>query len=182
MRLKTFGLLSLPVAAVAALASRLDPGDMGDAVTVRMNAPVDDVWAFVTDVTTTSQYSEETFDAEWLGDATEAAVGARFRGRVKRNGRGPAYWTECRIDICEPNEDFGFAVVANDRPINHWRYRFAPIRGGAMDGGTEVTESFQLEPSLPTKLYWTLAGPLRRPTNVRNMRTTLENIKRIVER
>lgn len=177
MRIKTLGLLSIPIAGVAALARRVDPSDMGDSVTVRMAAPVDDIWDLVTDVTNTSRYSEETFDAEWLDGATEAAVGARFRGRVKRNGRGPAYWTECRIDTCDRNEDFQFTVVAGDRPVNTWRYRFAPVD----DTTTDVTESFALAPSPFTKAYWALAGPLRRPTNLRNMRNTLENIKAIVE-
>lgn len=177
MRIKTLGLFTLPIAGAVALASRVSDEDMGDSVTVRMNAPVSDVWALVTDVTNTSRYSEETFDAEWLGDATEAAVGVRFRGRVKRNGRGPAYWTECRIDTCDPDRDFEFAVVANDRPINTWRYRFEAID----DDTTDVTESFQLAPSPFTRVYWALIGPLRRPTNLRNMRSTLENIKRIVE-
>lgn len=178
MRIKTLGLLAAPLAGIAALASRVRPSDMGDSVAVRMAAPVDDVWDLITDVTNTSRFSEETFDAEWLGGATEPAVGARFRGRVKRNGRGPAYWTECRIDTCERNEDFAFTVVGpGDRPINSWRYQFTPTD----DGGTEVTESFQLAPSPFTKVYWAIAGPLRRPTNVRNMRSTLENVRRIVE-
>lgn len=186
MRVKTLGLIALPVAGVAALASRVTDADMGDSVSVRMNAPVDDVWALLTDVTNTSRYSEETFDAEWLDGATEAAVGARFRGRVKRNGRGPAYWTECRIDTCDHNRDFQFTVVAGNRAVNTWRYQFAPVEGSAVDGstddgGTEVTESFQLAPSPFTRAYWAVAGPRRRPTNLRNMRTTLENVKRIVE-
>lgn len=177
MRIARLGLVAAPLVGVAALASRVRPADMGDAVTVRIEAPAADVWALISDVTNTSRYSEETFDAEWLGGATGPAVGARFRGRVKRNGRGPAYWTECRIDTCEPNRDFQFTVVAGDRAINTWRYQLEEV-----DGGTAVTESFQLAPSPFTKLYWAVAAPLRRPTNLRNMRSTLENIKTIVER
>ena len=141
-----------------------------------MNAPVDDVWALVTDPTNTSRYAEETFEAEWVGGASEAVVGARFRGHVRRNGRGPAYWAECRIDTCDRNRDFAFSVVAGNRVLNTWRYRFAETAGG-----TEVTESFQLPPAPMSRVYWALAGPLRRKTNLRNMRTTLENIKTIVE-
>ena len=176
MRLKLLGLLTLPIAGVAALARRVDPDDMAGSATVRMDAPIDNVWSLITDVTNTGQYSEETFDAEGLGDATEAAVGARFRGRVKRNGRGPAYWTECRVDTCDRHADFQFTVVAGDRAVNTWRYQFSPV-----EGGTEVTESFQLAPSPFTKAYWAVAGPLRRPTNIRNMQSTLENVRTIVE-
>lgn len=174
--MKRLGLLALPIAGLAALARRVDDAEMGDSVTVRMKAPVGDIWGLITDVTNTSRYSKETFDAEWLGGATRPEVGARFRGRVKRNGRGPAYWTVCRIDTCEPNKDFQFSVVAGDRPINTWRYQFA-----AVDGATDVTESFRLAPSPLTKAYWAVAGPLRRSTNLENMRATLENVRAIVE-
>jgi hypothetical protein len=45
-----------------------------------------------------------------------------------------------------------------------------------------VTESFQLPGTLPTRLYWLLAGPLRMRTNLNGMRTTLERIKAAAER
>jgi hypothetical protein len=46
------------------------------------------------------------------------------------------------------------------------------------DGGTEVTESFRMPDSLFTKLFSVLGGQLRRR---RNVRTTLERIKAVVE-
>ena len=63
---------------------------MRDSVTVHMSASPRTIWEFVSDVTTTSKYSEETFEAEWLDGATAPAVGVRFRGHVLRNGRPPA--------------------------------------------------------------------------------------------
>jgi polyketide cyclase/dehydrase/lipid transport protein len=112
---------------------------MQDAVTEHVDAPPTAVWGLVADVTQTHRYSEETFEAEWLDGATEPAVGVRFRGHVKRNGRGPTYWTVCRITACEPGEEFGFEVLAGNRPVNTWHYRF-----DAAGGGTDVTESFRL--------------------------------------
>ena len=50
-----------------------------------MDAPAQRVWELVSDVRNTGRFSPETFDAEWLDGATEPAVGARFRGHVKRN-------------------------------------------------------------------------------------------------
>ena len=75
---------------------------MHDSVTVHMNAPPDDVWALVSDVTRIGSYSPETFEAEWLDGASGPAVGAKFRGHVKRNGKGPIYWTTCVVhrDAC----------------------------------------------------------------------------------
>ena len=56
----------------------------------------------VADVRNTGRFSPETFDAEWLDGVTEPAVGARFRGHVKRNEIGPVYWTTCRVIACDP--------------------------------------------------------------------------------
>ncbi|HRW36457.1 MAG TPA: SRPBCC family protein, partial [Aquihabitans sp.] len=75
---------------------------MHDSVTVHMDASPADVWALVADVTRIGEFSPETFEAEWLDGATEPAVGARFRGHVKRNGRGPIYWSPCEVVECEP--------------------------------------------------------------------------------
>jgi hypothetical protein len=100
---------------------------MQDAVTEHVDAPPAAVWELVADVTRTHRYSEETFEAEWLDGATGPAVGVRFRGHVKRNGRGPTYWTVCRITACEPGAEFGFEVLAGRRPVNTWHYRFDAV-------------------------------------------------------
>ena len=63
-----------------------------------------------------------------------------------------------------------------DRAVNNWHYRFTP-RGD----GTDVTESFRLNNSLPVRVFWMFAG-LRGRRNVRDMRTTLERIKKVVKR
>jgi ligand-binding SRPBCC domain-containing protein len=149
---------------------------MRDSVTVHMAAPADKIWAFVSDVTTTSQYSEETFEAEWVGGAGAPAVGTRFRGHVLRNGRPPAYWTTCEITACEPGREFGFVVLVGSSKVNNWHYRFTPS-----GDGTDVTESFFLEQKLALKAFWAVAGKLRGRTNRRNMQKTLERIKVIVE-
>jgi hypothetical protein len=150
---------------------------MRDSVTVHMAAPSDKIWSLLSDVTTTSQYSEETFEAEWLDGATAPAVGVRFRGHVLRNGRPPAYWTNCTITQCEPGRSFGFSVgVGSAPPVNNWLYELTPS-----GDGTDVTESFRLEDKPAMKIYWALFGKLRGKTNRRNMRKTLERIKGIVE-
>jgi hypothetical protein len=53
-----------------------------------MAAPAEQIWSVVSDITNTGKFSPETFAAEWLDGATGPAVGTRFRGHVKRNGRG----------------------------------------------------------------------------------------------
>ncbi len=148
---------------------------MQDSVTVHMDAPPDEVWALVSDVTQIGRYSPETFEAEWLDGADGPAEGATFRGHVKRNGRGPTYWTTCKVVACEPGKEFAF-VVGTDSVNNTWRYVLEP-----KDGGTDVTESFQLSNSIPFKVYWALAGRWRGKTNREGMRTTLERMKAVVE-
>jgi hypothetical protein len=134
------------------------------------------VWALVSDITRMGEYSPELIEAEWLGDATGPAVGARYRGHVKRNERGPTYWTECELTECVPGQVFEFVVVFKDRPLNRWRYEFA-----AVDGGTAVTESFDLGNSIWVKIWRPLGGFLRERRNERDMRRTLERVKAVAE-
>ena len=149
---------------------------MHDAVTVHIDASPEPIWALVSDVTKIGRYSPETFEAEWLDGATGPAVGARFRGHVKRNGKGPIYWTTCTVTACEPGREFAFGVGASDKPMNVWRYELQPA-----GDGTDVTESFTLSPTPPLRLYWALFGWTRGRTNRDGMRRTLERIKAEVE-
>jgi len=150
---------------------------MHDSVTVHMQATPDQVWYLVSDVTRIGSYSPETFEAEWLDGATGPAVGAKFRGHVKRNGRGPVYWTTCVVSTCVPGAEFGFDVLTGGKPTNTWTYRIE-----AADGGSDVTESFRLADTLALKIYWALLGWARGKTNRDGMRATLEAIRAEVER
>jgi ligand-binding SRPBCC domain-containing protein len=152
-------------------------GSMRDEVTVHIAAPPDEVWALVADVTQVGRLSPETFEAEWVGGATGPAVGARFKGHVRRGGRGPVvYWTLCEVTACEPGRLFGFDVLGGGQRINTWLYRFEPS-----GDGTDVTESFALVPSPATRAYWAVAGWVRRPFNRRNLQTSLERLKAVAE-
>lgn len=148
---------------------------MRDSATVLIDAPAMDIWNVVSDIRNTGKFSPETFEAEWLDGATGPALGAKFRGHVKRNEIGPVYWTTCRVTACQPGKEFGFEVLIGDRAVNNWHYRFEPSATS-----TKVTESFWLPfPKLLTPLeplYF-----LRRRRNVRDMTTTLNRIKAYVE-
>lgn len=150
---------------------------MHDSVTLQIDADPLTVWGLVSDITNTGRFSPETFESEWLDGATGPAVGVRFRGHVRRNGRGPTYWTECRITECVPGETFAFEVMApGGRVANTWRYDLEP------DGdGTRITESFRLPSNAFTTLYWAIAGRWRNRTNVEGMRRTLEAVKAVAE-
>ncbi|MET0729373.1 MAG: SRPBCC family protein [Acidimicrobiales bacterium] len=150
---------------------------MHDSVTVHMQATPVEVWDLISDVTRIGELSPETFEAEWLEGATGPQAGARFRGHVKRNGRGPTYWTVCRVTESEPGRVFAFDVLGlGDRKVNSWRYDLE-----AAERGTDATESFRLHANPLTRLYWAVAGAARNRTNVEGMRQTLERVKAIVE-
>jgi hypothetical protein len=150
---------------------------MRGSVTVRMAASADRVWDLVSDVTRVGEFSPETFEAEWLGGASGPGAGARFRGHVRRNGRGPVYWTVCTVVACEPGREFAFAVAGpGGATVNTWRYQMEPSAGG-----TDVTESFELADRPLLRLYWMAAGFARGRTNLNGMRVTLEKLKAVAE-
>ena len=150
---------------------------MDGSVTIHIDAPPEKVWALVSDVTRIGEYSPETFEAEWADGATGPAVGARFRGHVKRNGRGPTYWKTCQVQVCEVGTAFAFGVETGGQVLNTWRYDLE-----AAGEGTDVTESFRLTPTLGLRLYWAALGWSRGRTNRDGMRMTLERMKAELER
>jgi hypothetical protein len=149
---------------------------MRGSVTVHIDASPRVVWELVSDVTRIGEFSPETIGAEWTDGAKGPAVGAHFRGHVKRNGIGPVYWTKCKVIYCEPERDFGFGVYTFGGRTNTWRYQLA-----ASGSGTDVTESFELTPLPLLRFYWGVLGHWRGRANERGMRQTLERIKAIAE-
>ncbi|VEG55309.1 cyclasedehydrase superfamily protein [Mycolicibacterium aurum] len=149
---------------------------MQGSVTVSMAAPPERIWDLIADVRSIGTFSPETFEAEWLDGATGPALGARFRGHVRRNEIGPVYWTPCRVTACEPGREFGFEVLLGDRAVNNWHYSLTPTATG-----TDVTESFRLNQSPLMAVYSMSIGRLRRRRNLRDMRKTLERVKGAVE-
>jgi uncharacterized protein YndB with AHSA1/START domain len=141
-----------------------------------MDAPPDKIWDLVADVTQIGRYSPETFEAEWLDGATGPEVGAKFRGHVKRNGRGPIYWTTCTVSACEPGREFVFGAGPGPKPWTIWGYHLEPS-----GDGTDVTESFDIGANPFVHVYWAIAGRARGRTNRNGMRQTLERIKTEVE-
>src|SRR6201989_1994475 len=110
---------------------------MQGSATGTMSAPADKVWNLIAAVRNIGKFSPEGMEADWFDGASGPALGARFRGHVKRNEIGPVYWTTCRVTACEPGREFGFEVLVGDRPVNNWHYLFTPN-----GSGTDVSESF----------------------------------------
>jgi hypothetical protein len=150
---------------------------MQASVTLHIDAEPTRVWELISDITRMGEYSPEVFEAEWLEGATGPEVGARYRGHVKRNERGPTYWTTCEVTECSPGEVFEFGVMMGDKAMNTWRYEFAPGAGG----GTDATESFRLSGKILPAIWYPLGGFLRQRRNERDMLRTLERVKAVAE-
>jgi polyketide cyclase/dehydrase/lipid transport protein len=103
------------------------------AESIEVNAPSEQVWTMVSDVTRIGEWSPEAVAAQWLDGATGPAVGARFRGRNKRRG---AWSTTCTVTAADPGRAFAFSVGKGETT---WRYDLAPVVGGC-----RVTESFEI--------------------------------------
>jgi uncharacterized protein YndB with AHSA1/START domain len=144
-------------------------------VTLTIAGAPEKVWDLVSDITRIGEFSPETFEARWTHGATGPAVGARFKGHVKRNGVGPTYWSPCTVTKCVENKVFEFAVGLDGNALTTWGYRLE-----AEGDGTRVTEYFRLSPKWYLRGYWLVLGQLRGRTNERGMRTTLERMKAVV--
>ena len=154
-------------------------GTRGEA-SLHVNMPPETVYALVSDVTRMGEWSPETVRCRWLDGATEPTVGARFKGT---NRRGLMRWsTKPRVVAAEPGREFAFVVnlMVFDREMTTWRYRFEP----AADGGTDVTESFEMMDDLPwyISLSERLMGVKDRKADLEaGMQRTLGRVKAAAE-
>src|ERR1017187_2764284 len=146
-------------------AGRPYPDLMKGSVTVHFAAPPAQVWDLVSDITRIGEFSPETFEARWLTRpqvaATGPEVGARFRGHVRRNGRGPGYWTTCTGVASDPAPPVGLpgpAPAASSAPPAGARSAGLPGRGpGAPGAENSPSPSTARESpsSIPGATSWT---------------------------
>lgn len=110
---------------------------MSDTVSISrsIDAPADELWRLVSDVTRMGEWSPETTSAAWVKGATGPVVGARFKGD---NRNGSKTWsTMCEVTECEPGAVFAFDAMVGPKRYAGWSYRFVEN-----DGATTVTETW----------------------------------------
>jgi uncharacterized protein YndB with AHSA1/START domain len=91
-------------------------------VFVSIDAPVEVVWALVTDINIAARFQDEFQEAEWLDEGP--ALGARFVGR---NRMGDHTWeTTSTIVAFQPGSLFRWAVDDVDDPVATWTFRLEP--------------------------------------------------------
>lgn len=147
-----------------------------DSQTTVIQAPAERVYDLVADLTRMGEWSDECARVEWLDGSTGPASGARFVGHNRTGPRGVIRWSRRgRVLTAERGREFAFATEEGGREGVVWRYRFEPV-----DGGTRVTESYQVS-SIPA---W--ARIVDVPTNrhralLASMRHTLSQLKATAE-
>jgi hypothetical protein len=140
----------------------------------RIAAPAEKLYAMVSDVTRTGEWSPENIGGRWIGSATEPVVGARFRGS---NRRGFRRWsTSCTVVAADPGRRFAFDVAFAGIPVSRWSYEFVPDATGTL-----VTETWT-----DRRPGWFKVGarpfmgiPDMRAHNEKNMRATLTKLREV---
>ncbi len=90
-------------------------------VEAHIDAPPARVWELVTDIALPARFSEEFQGAEWLDEAAEPAIGARFRGTNRHPAIGEWQTTSVLVAV-EPERVFAWAVQDPDNPSASWRF------------------------------------------------------------
>lgn len=148
-------------------------------VSVHVDAPPEAVYELVSDLPRMGEWSPETQRCEWIGGATAASVGARFKGY---NRRGWRRWsTKGQVVVADPGRELTWDVSSVfNLPVARWRYVMHPMESG----GTEVVESTEDRRGRLMHLLGRLATGVadRESHNADGMRATLQRIKAEAER
>jgi Polyketide cyclase / dehydrase and lipid transport len=150
-------------------------------VAVIVEAPVERLWALVTDINLPARFSSEFQGAQWLDDGP--AVGARFTGRNEHPAIG-SWVTTCVVTRCEVNEVFEWAVGAADEASARWRFELEPAGDGVLlrqwcqigPAPSGLTPAIQAMPDKEERLVARRLAEFRN-----NMQATVEGIRQIAE-
>ena len=138
--------------------------------TIDIEASPESVYAILTDLSRINELSPECYKAEWEGDATEAVVGAKFRGY---NDNGGNKWDEvCVVVAADPGKEWSFEVPGDDGRSTVWRYQIE-----ATPNGCRVTESFD-SPVLDGEFFQKIN---RHKLLLDNIAQSLANLKAVAE-
>lgn len=148
-------------------------------VTVRVAAPPDAVYALIADLPRMGEWSPECYRCRWVGEARQAADGARFKGYNKRGFR--RWTTKGTVVTARRGESLAFDVHSVFHlPVARWSYRIEPDG----EGGSILTEGWEDRRGGLIKVLGTLVSGVgdRSTHNQAGMRATLERVKAEAER
>ena len=139
-------------------------------VEVDVQATPAQVWQVLTDVPRIGEWSHECRTAQWLGDADQAAVGARFRGTNKARF---ARWSRpCTISVLDPARRFTYRTnggIMGD--VTEWTFTLEPT-----DTGCRITQSYEII-SLPRAAEWAISRML--PEHIDRTQALREDLERL---
>ena len=148
----------------------MEATDLRGEASVTISAPPEKVYAAISDVTVLGSMSPECQSCDWLDQ------GKQFQGH---NKLGDMEWTTvCDVVTAVPGREFSFQAGAPDEKYTQWRYVMEPTG----DGGTKLTESFQVLATPPPLMGADEARLLgRQQMLVDAAQQTLEKLKAHVE-
>jgi uncharacterized protein YndB with AHSA1/START domain len=144
---------------------------------ILIDAPPESVYAVISDVIRTGEWSPECHRCRWVDTAGKPEPGARFRGYNRYHW---LRWSRLNeVIVAVPGREFAFTVLPDwfNRDSSTWRYTLAPEAGG-----TRLTERSEVHtwPGFVVHFLTSLAG---RPYDMSdNLETSLQRIKAIAER
>ena len=138
---------------------------------ITINATRAAVYALVSNVTRTGEYSPECVSVEWI------EPGKRFRGHNKDSSR--EWDMEGVIDTAVPERAFAFHTERDGAVRTKWGYRI----DGPTNGPTTLTEWYErvAKIPLPAKIFERFVMGGRAKHNAANMQASLARIKAILE-
>ena len=146
-------------------------------VEVAIAAPPESVYELLADITRMGEWSPECVRCRWIGAASAAVPGARFRGTSRNGWR--RWSTVSTIVTADAGRRLAFDVSYFRLPVARWRYELRPDDRG----GTVVTEAVDdRRGRLLRALSPMITGSRDRGRrNEETMRTTLERLKTAAE-
>lgn len=150
-------------------------------VSVVIDAPLQQVWALVSDIKLPARFSDEFLGAAWIDDSP--GPGARFRGRNRHDALGE-WETICYVCRYEPPRAFAWDVNDPQHPSASWWFELDPhpggvhVRYGARIGPAPSGLTIAIT-AMPDKEERIIARRLREFE--RNLTATLQGIKTLAE-
>ncbi|WAL63176.1 SRPBCC family protein [Amycolatopsis cynarae] len=144
---------------------------------IAVSASAERVYELVSDPGALAGCAEEYSGYRWLGGATSAGVGARFRGT---NKRGLRRWnTVSTITDAVPGKRFAFEVSSFGIPVSRWQYDLEPDG----DGCVVVESTWDRRPAWFRSPSSLVTGVWQRADHNRaNIEATLRRLKSAAER
>jgi uncharacterized protein YndB with AHSA1/START domain len=138
-------------------------------VEVTVDAPLESVWQLIADVTRTSEWSHECHHIVWLGGATAAAPGVRFRGR---NRSGWLRWGRT-CEVLAVGRQIAWRTIPTALLVDSTDWRISLEPAGT---ATQIVQTIQLT-KLPHWWEWTLVRI--NPSHIDRSAALTEDLRRI---